>query len=100
MAPPDISKDAVVNTLATTSLFFSEWLELLWCVTINISGSKMLANIFCQLVQINILEAWEFIRLQQGKGGWGGLNLNSTSDKVTEFFCGFIQSLQENFRSS
>jgi hypothetical protein len=47
----------------------------------------MSANIFCQLVQINnILEVWGFIRLQQGKGCWGGLDLNSTSDKVTECF--------------
>ena len=51
----------------------------------------MSANIFCQLVQINnILEAWRFVRLQQGKkGGWGGLDLNSTSDKATEYFLRF-----------
>jgi hypothetical protein len=50
----------------------------------------MSANIFCQLVQINnILEDWWFIRLQQGKGDWGGLDPNSTPDKVTECFLRF-----------
>jgi hypothetical protein len=39
-----------------------------------------------------------FIRLQQDKGGWGSLDLNSTSDKATECYLRFYSVLPGKFQ--